>query len=153
MPLNYTAYSLVSPEAIVRECLGLKRYHVQNTWGIGPLSCCACIEYFVQGRIIRTFGNSRLQNPIEEGIYTHPYMRCHGEASAVMQALENCQAELQLNGGDIAGLIYRIYIELSPCDRCQPLLNNINPNLNILYSWRYPDQLPDWRAAARVLCS
>ncbi|MDD5326752.1 MAG: hypothetical protein PHY02_02935 [Phycisphaerae bacterium] len=78
MPLYHTAYSLASLEPMVSKCLELKRFHVHSTPGIGSVSCCACIEYLVRGQLRYTFGNSQFHNPIEPGIYTYPYVHCHG---------------------------------------------------------------------------
>lgn len=145
-------YSAHSRFALARYCLSTKQHHVRDTRGIGHASCCACIACEIGGRTMYFFGNSRLQNPVVAGIYRHPYMRCHGEASAIMRALERCDDLLRANGGNIRDLIHRIYVELSPCDRCMPLLEDLNPDLRVFYSWEYPHQIPAWHAAARALC-
>jgi len=98
------------------------------------------MEHTVRSQARYAFGNSR----------THPSV--HGEGCAVIEAMERCQIDLASNGGSIRDLIPRIYIELSPCDRCRPMLEDINPDLEVLYSWQYPDELDEWREAAHELC-
>jgi hypothetical protein len=154
LKLQQVGYSLVGTPELVRRCLEAKKWHVKHTPGIGPHSCCAMLEVKVRGNTRYIFGNSQLQNPIEEGIYTNPHMRCHGEASALMTALERAQLDLHVNEGDLAGLIPRVYIELSPCKaRCESLLSNVNPNLTVLYSFQHPDDVGQWEAQATALCS
>lgn len=151
MPLEQIPYN--SGDDLVRWCLARKRYHALNTHGIGPASCCAAAETTVRGQRRYVFGNSQLRMPIQGNIYANPWMRCHGEASAMMQVIERCQHDLANNEGNLAALIPRIYIELSPCGRCEPMLANVAPDLPVLYSFRHPGQVGEWEEAARVLCS
>lgn len=139
---------------LTRLCLDKKAQHVKDTAGIGPHSCCAILEIVIRGQTRYIFGNSQIKNPIASDIYKNPHMRCHGEASALMTALERAQTELNINGGDLAALISRVYIEMSPCDaRCKEMLENVNPNMTVLYSFDHPGEVSAWEAAASDLCS
>jgi hypothetical protein len=153
MPLERTAYTVSSTEKIVRKCLLRKQSFVRKKEGIGPHSCWSCVEFLVRGQRRYAYGNSQFLNPVAEGIYRRPYVRCHGEKSAVMRMLERCQLDLEACDGRIEDLVSRIYIELSPCEECGPFLLAIKPGLEILYSWLYPDERDEWQDAARALCS
>ena len=112
------------------------------------------LELLVRGQTRYIFGNSQLQNPIAANIYMNPNMRWHGEASALITALERAQIDLQTNGGDLAAIANRVYIEMSPCAaRCAEMLENVNPNMTVLYSFEHPDEVDDWEAAATALCN
>ncbi|MBC6906337.1 hypothetical protein DWB84_12810 [Saccharophagus sp. K07] len=155
MPLHLqrVAYDMVGTNELVRRCLELKKFHVHNMRGIGPRSCCALLEVVIRGNTRYIFGNSQLQNPISEGIYTNPHMRCHGEASALITALDRLQTELSATRGDLAGLVNRVYIEMSPCAaQCESMLENVNPNLTVLYSFEHPNEVQAWENAATALC-
>lgn len=146
-------YDINSPDALVKYCLSKKIWHVKNTPGIGPHSCCAAIEYRprgVHGTERYMFGNSQMQHQIAG----NNVMKCHGEASAVMQALEAADLEIRNAGGDLAGIIQRVYVELSPCQaRCAALLGAINGTMQILWSFNHPAQVGAWQHAASDLCA
>ena len=131
MPLNLhqVGYGLQENNELVSRCLQEKIRHVQTVHGIGPKSCCALLELMDSGVPRYVFGKGQIENPIIDGIYQNDYMKCHGEASALMTALERAQVELKDNGGNLAQLITRVYIEMSPCAaRCTEMLQNVNPN-------------------------
>jgi hypothetical protein len=145
-------YDPKSTNPLVQNCLRLKMHHVGHTHGIGPVSCCAVLKYNGRGRDRYLFGNSQLHMPVMDGLYTHDWMKCHGEASAAMFALHTLQLELGENGGDISALMSEIYIELKPCERCEPLLQNLNPNMTVYYSFDHPGEIGAWEKAATTLC-
>jgi hypothetical protein len=147
MPLIKVPYDIKSNDELVRVCLEMKRYHVKHTYGIGPYSCCAHLEFRHLGKLFHVFGNSQLHMGVNVDIYTHDYIKCHGESSAVMAALNVL--------GNITDLsvIKRVYIEMSPCAaRCAAFLNNLNPALDIYYSFDHPKEVSDWKKAAAALC-
>jgi hypothetical protein len=89
------------------------------------------------------FGNSQLKNPIIDGIYTHDYI-----ASAVMSVLD-----ILGDKSNIASVVKRVYIEMSPCaTRCAALLDNINKDLIVYYSFAHPGEVNAWKSAATKLC-
>jgi len=148
MHLHYTDYNIGSNNPLVKTCLELKVQHVKNTVGIGPHSCCAVMEFKLGNETHLYFGNSQLKNPIIDGIYTHDYMKCHGEASAVMSVLD-----ILGDKSNIASSVKRVYIEMSPCaTRCAALLNNINNDLIVYYSFAHPNEVDAWKSAATKLC-
>lgn len=97
--------------------------------------------------MLYSFGNSQLHMGVNVDIYTHDYIKCHGESSAIMAALNF------LNNTSDLSCIKRIYIEMSPCaTRCAGFLNNLNPALKIHYSFDHPGEVAAWKKAATDLC-
>lgn len=148
MPLIKVPYDIKSNNPLVSFCLTEKVKHVKNTIGIGPLSCCAAMKFTVGTITDVYFGNSQLKNHIIDGLYKNDYIKCHGEASAIMSVLD-----LLGDTVDIAKAVKEVYIEMSPCAaRCAGLLSNLNPALNIYYSFDHPTEVSAWQSAAKTLC-
>ena len=133
--------------AIVKNCLAQKQWLARHEKGIGPHSCCAMIEVAREGTAFFLFGNSQFKAPVDVDIYKNKWIKCHGESNAVTGALHLVKEKEDLSA------IKRVYIELSPCvRRCQALLNNVNPNMEILYSFDHPAEIKAWKTAAANLC-
>jgi hypothetical protein len=136
-----------SPLAIVKACLTQKQWHVKHTTGIGPHSCCAVIEFEKLGTTFHYFGNSQIKMNLGFDKYKNRAIKCHGESNAIAAAIESLGSKTDLS------VIKKVYVELSPCiARCQALLQNVNPNLEIIYSFDHPNEVKDWKVAAAKLC-
>ena len=152
MPLQKFEYDINSNIELIRVCLEKKRYDALNVPGFGPHSCSAHLEYIHKaGFVSYAYGNSRMKMEVEaykpdgSDKYKDSEIACHGEASAIMAALESV-------GNDLSAII-RVYVELKPCaSRCQGFLANVNPALEIYYSFDHPEELGSWREAAAALC-
>jgi hypothetical protein len=152
MGLIKVPYDINSNLELVRVCLQKKRFDALNKKGFGPHSCSAHVQYYHKaGFLSYSYGNSRIKMEVEaykpDGSpkYKNSAIACHGEASAIMAALEMVGTDL--------GSITALYVELSPCAaRCAAFLANVNPNLIIYYSFDHPKEISDWKRAATALC-
>ncbi|ERM14099.1 hypothetical protein V462_14755 [Pantoea ananatis 15320] len=149
MQLIKTEYSLNSGYPIVRRTLEDKKKRVEQP-GFGPESCCAVVEYRLRGNIRYAFGNSRMQVSMPPGIYTHNWVRLHGEMAALVAAIDRIE---RYSTDDVIP-ITAAYIELRPCEaNCMQALRNILPeDARVYYSFEHPAQVDEWKVRANELC-
>lgn len=151
MPLIKVPYDINSNVELIRVCLQKKRFDALNVKGFGPHSCSAHIEFLHKaGFISYAYGNSRIKMEVEaykpdgSDKYKNSEIACHGESSAIMAALESVTNPTAIT---------KLYVELSPCaTRCAGFLANVNPALNIYYSFDHPGEVAAWKTAATNLC-
>lgn len=151
--LQKVSYSVDSKYGTVQQCLKMKKKVVAETDGIGSQSCCCFISFLTpSGQSDTIFGNSRIKVPYQvaevgkgASKYDEVKTACvHGELTALWNLLE---------GGDALPTILEMYIEMSPCAKCKPALDNIlQDGQQVLYSFDHPGQVSEWQAAANHLC-
>ena len=99
----------------------------QRGFGIGPGSCNAVAEYCspITGQLYCCAGNSYVQ---QAGV--------HAELQAITNVLGFAEA---VDGNfSVSPLnISRIYVELSPCNRCHHILQGLVPNATVMYDYDY----------------
>jgi len=144
-------YDHYSDNEIVRTTLQTKKLS-QDNHGVGPHSCWAGVGYMLGGGELRIqTGFSQMRNELEMSPYKNDWVKYHGELSALANAIEAMS-----NQGHPAGQefpIVGVYIEMSPCPKCAPALNNLLPDkTTVMYSYDYATQKSDWEKAATVLC-
>lgn len=151
MRLTRIDYDPNGPNGSVRACLQKKRQvsrsrHAGGISGIGTTSCCSFVTYVKKnGHIDNVFGNSRIRIPFQVNGADIRTSCVHGELSALWNAITD---------EDGIPTILEIYIEISPCPKCESALNNLlRPDQEILYSFRYSDQREEWERAAHRLCA
>lgn len=143
-------YGTHSPYALVAETLRTKRAS-QSDRGIGPLSCWAGISYGQDSQLKLATGFSQMKNELE-GVspYKNQWVKYHGELAALANAIE------VVNSGSFSGgrlPIFDVYVEMSPCPKCRPALDNLLPDgTTVYYSFDYATQKDAWEKAARTLC-
>lgn len=145
-------YDINSPEGAVQACLRKKKAvsgdrDQGGVNGIGSQSCCSFVTYINRaGEVDNIFGNSRIRvlfkviNGVDVGTAC-----VHGELNALWNIIED---------EDRVPPILSIYIEMSPCAKCEKALDNLlSPGQEILYSFKHPDDVAAWSKAARTLCA
>jgi len=139
---------------MVKYCLAQKQYDAKHTFGRGPHSCSALVEYVKNGYTFYKYGNS--QAKAEVGVldkYKDDSIKCHGESNAIAAAIGSISYDVG-SEVDLGGLITKVYVELSPClARCAAFLKNASPKLEIMYSFDHPGEIEAWKKAASKLCS
>ncbi|AEQ96652.1 hypothetical protein XOC_2534 [Xanthomonas oryzae pv. oryzicola BLS256] len=91
------------------------------------------------------FGNSRIRIPFKVNGVDVATACAHAELTALWNAI-----------ADEPGIptILEMYIEMSPCEKCQAALNNLlQPGQEIYYSFDHPDEVEAWKDAAKHLCA
>ena len=149
MILKQVAYDLDSPHGSVQACLRKKREVSQppkngGILGIAASSCCSFVSYIGRDSTLRTvIGNSRIRIPFQFKDTEVRTACVHGELTALWNVIED---------EDNIPKIIEMYIEMSPCERCTIALNNLlPPDQTVLFSFRHPDEVNEWRNAARSL--
>ncbi len=150
--LKRVDYDINSSDGAVQACLRKKkevsgdRDHGGVT-GIGSQSCCSFVTYVDRhGRVDNIFGNSRIRVPFKVINGVDVGTACvHGELNALWNIIED---------EDRVPTILSIYIEMSPCSKCEKALENLlAPGQEILFSFKHPDEVAAWSKAARSLCA
>nr|WP_306170239.1 hypothetical protein [Xanthomonas oryzae] len=149
--LTKVPYDINSANGVVRACLRKKREVAQSQDdgginGIGAGSCCSFVTYIKHGgEVDNVFGNSRIRIPFKVNGVDVANACAHGELTALWNAI-----------ADEPGIptIVEMYIEMSPCSKCQNALNNLlQPGQEIYYSFDHPDEVEAWKVAAKHLCA
>ncbi|AVQ07159.1 TPA: hypothetical protein HH295_02200 [Xanthomonas vasicola pv. zeae] len=150
--LTKVRYDINSPNGAVSACLRKKREVVRSRDdgginGIGPYSCCSFVTYIRNGSETtdNVFGNSRIRIPFKVNGVDVANACAHGELTALWNAI-----------ADEPGIptIVEMYIEMSPCEKCQAALNNLlKPGQEIFYSFDHPGEVEAWKDAAKHLCA
>jgi|GEM_PF-727996 len=146
--LRKVPYDINSANGAVRACLRKKREVSQSRDdgginGIGPYSCCCFVTYLKHGsrNTDNVFGNSRIRIPFKVNGVDVANACAHGELTALWNAI-----------ADEPGIptIVEMYIEMSPCEKCQAALNNLlQPGQEIFYSFDHPGEVEAWKDAAK----
>lgn len=143
--VDYNPYT--SPIGTVQSCLLFKRAVAtpgspQKINGIASASCFSAVSALIRGEPQMIFGNSRNKVP-----FSAQGVACvHGECNAIWEAMHLADPEMPT--------VLEMYIEMHPCDKCEPFLRNALPaNQIVYYSFPYtPDGVAAWTAAAHALC-
>jgi hypothetical protein len=143
-------YDVNSANGTVRACLQKKREVAQPSNngginGIGAASCCSFVVYVKgNGEVDNVFGNSRIRIPFKVNGVEVANACAHGELTALWNAMADEPS---------IPTIISMYIEMSPCVKCQSALDNLlQPGQEILYSFDHPGEVAAWQLAARQLC-
>lgn len=147
--LSKVPYDLNADNELLRVTLQTKKMS-QIHPGIGPHSCWAGVAYFTGQQMGLQTGFSQMKNDLEYSPYKNQWVKYHGELSGLCQAIEAIA-----RSGNTSGLlpIVGVYIEMSPCGRCGPALQNLLPDgITVLYSFDYATEKAAWEAAATALC-
>ncbi|HEX5357641.1 MAG TPA: hypothetical protein VFW93_15625 [Aquabacterium sp.] len=148
--LLQTPYDINAQNDLVRTTLLTKKIS-QSHPGIGPHSCWAGIAFYQNGEIKIQTGFSQMKNELEQSPYKNSWVKYHGELAGLAQAIE-----VIMGNGHQSGQLFPIvgvYIEMSPCGKCGPALQNLLPDgTTVLYSFDYATQKAAWEKAATDLC-
>jgi len=148
--LTQVPYDMYSDNDIVRTTLQTKKLSQSNV-GTGPLSCWAGVGFFIGPTMSIQTGFSQMRNELEFSPYKNSWVKYHGELSGLANAIE-----VIMQSGHAQGIIFPVvgvYIEMSPCPKCLPALQNLLPDgITVMYSFDYATQKGDWEAAAKALC-
>ena len=141
-----TPYNINSALGAVQRCLTEKKNAAQGITGVSAHSCCCCVIYLDQNQNSQwVVGISRGKIPYTNKTLQQRAACAHGELTAFWDVIE------EYNG--IPPNILEVYIEMSPCAKCKPALDNILPNgQDVHYSFVHPGQVGLWQAAATNLC-
>lgn len=143
-------YDIDSDNEIVRTTLQTKKLSQMHT-GIGPVSCWAGVGFVVGSELSIQTGFSQMKNDLEYSPYKNRWVKYHGELSGLVNAIEAI-----MRGGHDPGRefpIVGVYIEMSPCPKCQPAVENLVPDgTTVMYSFDYATEKNAWETAAKNLC-
>jgi len=144
-------YDINSANGVVQACLRKKREVVQSKddggiTGIGAGSCCSFVSYMTNGGDVdNVFGNSRIRIPFKVNGIEIANACAHGELTALWNAIADEPS---------IPTILAMYIEMSPCTKCQSALDNLlQPGQEIYYSFDHPGEVKAWQTAAKHLCA
>jgi hypothetical protein len=92
-----------------------------------------------------------MKNELESSVYKNSWVKYHGELSALNNAIESI-----MRSGHLIGQLFPIvgvYIEMSPCQKCAPALQNLVPDgTTVMYSFDYQTEKEKWVDEATKLC-
>ncbi len=146
-------YDLNSGNEIVAATLQTKKMSQMHP-GIGPHSCWAGVGYILTQNPVMQIqtGFSQMKNDLEYSPYKNDWVKYHGELSGLNHAIEAI-----MNSGHAVKHVFPIvgvYVEMSPCPRCKPALQNLLPDgTTVMFSFNYETEKSAWLQAASDLCN